>query len=316
MRPSPLIKRTCIALLCTISFLGAAAQQIDCDKAAGFTQRMAERTAHIDTEDPEIITLHYIFVKEMLDSMKIFQDEFLPNLHFCPQIDFFATLHQSKALEYQLQELKDSLEVQRRRVDTLFYLKAVDELAFHDTSMCEYYLDRSLQFNRVQTDALIMRLQLEYAQKHFDECLATLRILYHDAPLNREQENALSDFNLQFYKELYDTGDALVKAGREADALELFEILETFCHDLPSSYCNDDYYHGLIRSKSGIYESYLTIAKVAWERKHPDLAFKFLDYAKEYRQANEDEVLIPEHFVKFIEEMEALRPRYSNSDRP
>lgn len=316
MRISLFIRNMSAAIFFATAFFCASAQQIDCDKAEGFTQRIAEKTAHIDTEDPEIITLHHIFVKEMLDSVRIFQDEFLPNLHFCPQIDFFATLHQSKALEYQLRELNDRLEVQRRRVDTLFYLKAVDELAFHDTAMCEYYLDRSLQFNRVQADALIMRLQLDYAQKHFDECLATLRILYHDATLNREQENALSDFNLQFYQELYNTGDALVKSGREADALALFETLETFCHDLPSSYCNDDYYHGLIRSKSGIYESYLTIAKVAWERKHPELAFKFLDYAKEYRLTNEDEVLIPEHFVKFIEEMEALRPRYSQPNRP
>ena len=107
-----------------------------------------------------------------------------------------------------------------------------------------------------------------------------------------------------------------MKAGHEADALVLFETLEIFCHDLPSSYCNDDYYHGIIRSKSGVYESYLTIAKVAWERKHPDLAFKFLDYAKAYRLENEDEVLIPEQFVKFIEEMEARRPRYSNTSTP
>ena len=213
------------AIFFATAFFCAPAQSIDCDKAEGFTQRIAERASHIDTEDPEIISLHYIFVKEMLDSVKIFQDEFLPNLHFCPQIDFFSTLHQSKALEYQLQDMKERLEVQRHRVDTLFYLKAVDELAFHDTAMCEYYIDRSLQFNRVQTDALILRLQLDYAQKHYDECLATLRILYHDAPLNREQENALSDFNLQFYQELYNTGDALVKNGHEADALALFETL-------------------------------------------------------------------------------------------
>lgn len=310
------IRKTSAAIfLATVCFF-AEAQTIDCQVAEGFTDRIEKQSRVINVEDPELVTLHYIFVTEMLDSVKIFQDEFLPNLHYCPQIDFFATLHQCKALEYKLQGLKDTLEVQRRRVDTLFYLQAVEELNFHDTAMCEYYLDRSLQFNRVQTDALLLRLQLDYAHRNFDECLATLRILYHEATLNREQENLLSDFNIQFYRELYNAGDALVKAGHEADALVLFETLEIFCHDLPSSYCNDDYYHGIIRSKSGVYESYLTIAKVAWERKHPDLAFKFLDYAKAYRLENEDEVLIPEQFVKFIEEMEARRPRYSNTSTP
>ncbi len=310
------IRKTSAAIfLATVCFF-AEAQTIDCQVAEGFTDRIEKQSRVINVEDPELVTLHYIFVTEMLDSVKIFQDEFLPNLHYCPQIDFFATLHQCKALEYKLQGLKDTLEVQRRRVDTLFYLQAVEELNFHDTAMCEYYLDRSLQFNRVQTNALLLRLQLDYAHRNFNECLSTLRILYHEATLNREQENLLSDFNIQFYRELYNAGDALVKAGHEADALVLFETLEIFCHDLPSSYCNDDYYHGIIRSKSGVYESYLTIAKVAWERKHPDLAFKFLDYAKAYRLENEDEVLIPEQFVKFIEEMEARRPRYSNTSTP
>ena len=310
------IRKTSAAIfLATVCFF-AEAQTIDCQVAEGFTDRIEKQSRVINVEDPELVTLHYIFVTEMLDSVKIFQDEFLPNLHYCPQIDFFATLHQCKALEYKLQGLKDTLEVQRRRVDTLLYLQAVEELNFHDTAMCEYYLDRSLQFNRVQTNALLLRLQLDYAHRNFNECLSTLRILYHEATLNREQENLLSDFNIQFYRELYNAGDALVKAGHEADALVLFETLEIFCHDLPSSYCNDDYYHGIIRSKSGVYESYLTIAKVAWERKHPDLAFKFLDYAKAYRLENEDEVLIPEQFVKFIEEMEARRPRYSNTSTP
>ena len=316
MRISLFIRKTSAAMLLATAVFLADAQTIDCQVAEGFTNRIEQQSRVINVDDPELVTLHYIFVNEMLDSVKIFQDEFLPNLHFCPQIDFFATLHQCKALEYKLQELKDTLEVQRRRVDTLFYLQAVEELSYRDTAMCEYYLDRALQFNRVQTDALLLRLQLDYAHKDFNECLSTLRILYHDATLNREQENLLSDFNMQFYRELYNTGDALVKAGHEADALALFETLEIFCHDLPSSYCNDDYYHGIIRSKSGVYESYLTIAKVAWERKHPDLAFKFLDYAKAYRMENEDEVLIPEHFVKFIEEMEARRPRYSNPTTP
>ena len=310
------IRKTLTAIFLVMTCFFAEAQTIDCQVAEGFTNRIEKQCKVINVDDPELITLHYIFVEEMLDSVKIFQNEFLPNLHYCPQIDFFATLHQCKALEYKLQGLKDTLEVQRRRVDTLFYLQAVEELNFHDTAMCEYYLDRSLQFNRVQTDALLLRLQLDYAHRNFNECLSTLRILYHEATLNREQENLLSDFNIQFYRELYNAGDALVKAGHEADALVLFETLEIFCHDLPSSYCNDDYYHGIIRSKSGVYESYLTIAKVAWERKHPDLAFKFLDYAKAYREENEDEVLIPEQFVKFIEEMEARRPRYSNTSTP
>ena len=69
MRISLFIRNMSAAIFFATAFFCAAAQQIDCDQAEGFTQRIAERTAQIDTEDPEIISLHYIFVKEMLDSV-------------------------------------------------------------------------------------------------------------------------------------------------------------------------------------------------------------------------------------------------------
>jgi rubrerythrin len=57
---------------------------------------------------------------------------------------------------------------------------------------------------------------------------------------------------------------------------------------MPSNYCNDDYYHGILRSKEGVYESYLTIAKVAREKGYLDIEQSFLNYANEYLKANEE----------------------------
>ena len=78
----------------------------------------------------------------------------------------------------------------------------------------------------------------------------------------------------------------MIKTEHAAEALELFEILEAFCLNLPSSYCNDDYYHGLLRSKSGIYESYLAIVKAAIERGNPKVAALFTQYAQEYLEVH------------------------------
>lgn len=310
MHRKSIIHKISAAILVATAFFYATAQNINCDVAVRFLPDIDARVKTISTTNPEVISLHYLFVSEMLDSVHSFQDNYLPNLHFCPQIDFFATLHQCNALEIRLRELKDSLDFQRKRVDTLFCLLAEEELHFSDTAMAEYYIDRSLQFNRKQSRAYILRLQLDFAQRRYDECISTLHIIYDNIPLTREEENFLSDFNTDFYQILYQKGDSLIKAGSEAEALPLFETLETFCHDMPSEYCNDDYYHGIIRSKSGVYESYLTIARVAWRRGNAELAFKFLDYAKGYFLENEDEVEIPERFTQFIEEMEARRGNY------
>ena len=55
---------------------------------------------------------------------------------------------------------------------------------------------------------------------------------------------------------------------------------------MPSGYCNDDYYHGILRSKSGVYESYLKIASVARERKNFEMEKRFLQYAQDYLNEN------------------------------
>lgn len=298
------------AIFIATAFFYLPAQNINCEVTAGFASRAEQKIATINTEDPEIITLHYLFVSDLLDSVNYFQEQVLPNLHFCPAIDFFATMHQWNALEERLLQLKNTLTRQKGRVDTLFYHQAEEALHFSDTTQTEYYLDRALQFNRSYTEALMLKLNLFYAEKKYDECIDILHIIYNETTLNRAQENALSDFNTAFYAQIYTLGDSLVKAGHQADALPLFETLENFCHDMPTAYCNDDYYHGIIRSKSGVYESYLVISKVAWERGNIELAYKFLDYAKAYRLENEEEVLISEQYIEYIEKMEAQRGRY------
>jgi hypothetical protein len=57
---------------------------------------------------------------------------------------------------------------------------------------------------------------------------------------------------------------------------------------MPSGYCNDDYYHGILRSKVGVFESYLKIANVAKERSNLEMERKFLEYAITYLENNPD----------------------------
>jgi hypothetical protein len=101
---------------------------------------------------------------------------------------------------------------------------------------------------------------------------------------------------MKFYNELYQIGDSLIKIDKATEAFEIFTILETFCNNMPSGYCNDDYYHGILRSKVGVYESYLKIASVAKERGNREMELKFMEYAQAYLDANSE--LIEEMKIK------------------
>lgn len=287
---------------------------INCEKAASFLPQLEQKASHITTSDPELISLHYLFVKDMLEQMSQFETEYLPNLHYCEFIDFYATKRHYQKLHTQLLHLKDTLEVQRNRVDTIFFLKAVDELHHQDTALADYYIDRALEFNRLYTDALITKAKILFNAAEYDDCIERIHILYNEAPLKREHENELSDFTALFYDKLFTTGDSLVKIGHAADALPIFLTLETFCQDMPSSYCNDDYYRGIIRSKTGVYESYLKIAQVAWKKKNIAMAYTFLDYAQDYLSANEETLEPSREYLEFKEMLDQQREAMKTND--
>lgn len=297
-----------ILLIAAFPLLHTDAQvSIDCEKASSILPALQKKADNITTTDPELISLHYLFVNDMLEQLEDFENKYLPNLHYCETIDFYETKHRFRRVQKQLLQLKDTLEVQRHRVDTLFYLQAVDELHHEDLPLADYYLDRALEFNRLNTDALIAKAKLLFKEGEYEECIKRIHILYNEAPLTREHENELSDFTALFYDKLFTTGDSLVKIGHAADALPVFLTLGTFCHDMPSSYCNDDYYRGIIRSKTGVYESYLKIAQVAWAKKNYGMAYTFLDYAQEYLDSTEETIEPSREYLQFKEMLEAKR---------
>ena len=288
---------------------------INCEKAASILPSIQKKADRITTTDPELISLHYLIVVELLEQLSQYEAEYMPNLHYCEYIDFYETKHRLRRAEEQLLRLKDTLETQRHRVDTIFYLQAIDELHHDDTILADYYLDRSLEFNRLNTDALIAKTKLLFAAKEYDECIERIHILYNEAPLTRENENELSDFTAKFYDKLFTTGDSLVKIGHAADALPVFLTLETFCHDMPSTYCNDDYYRGIIRSKTGVYESYLRISQVAWEKSNREMAYTFLDYAQDYLDANQEMIEPSREYLQYKEMLEEERRKQQELEK-
>lgn len=297
-----------ILIFAAFPLLHADAQvSINCEKAASILPTLQKRADNITISDPELISLHYLFVNDMLEQLEDFENNYLPNLHYCETIDFYESKHRFRRVQKQLLELKDTLEIQRHRVDTLFYLQAIDELHHDDTTLADYYLDRALEFNRLNTDALIAKAKILFAYGEYEECIKQIHILYNEVPLTREHENELSDFTAVFYDKLFTTGDSLVRIGHAADALPVFLTLGTFCHDMPSTYCNDDYYRGIIRSKTGVYESYLKIAQVAWEKKNYGMAYTFLDYAQEYLDSSEETIEPSYEYLQFKEMLESKR---------
>lgn len=255
-----------------------------CTKTSEQLNSIEQRLAQLDSEDPEVITLHFYFLQDCMKELQNLQENGNDILFYCQDKN---TLR-DKGL--RLLSTADSLNTvfteQIKVVDKLFYQKAKIEYIFADNERTEYYLDRALQFNKHNVDALLLKARLKFEEKDYNECLTLFKELFNHNELCDQQENEIYQLSSAYYYEVYNLGDSLVNADKGAYAIDLFELLETFCHEIPSTYCNDDYYHGIMRSKRGVYDSYIAIARAARERKNYELERKFLRYAEEYLKEN------------------------------
>jgi tetratricopeptide (TPR) repeat protein len=250
-----------------------------------------EKERHIKSlnlKDPDYIPLHYLKSKDIIKEFEAFKREKLLLLKDCNTIVFSDFINNFDIQFSLIQSKNDSLALLNNDVYLIFYERALFEYGIRNEDDGEYLLFRSLQYNPLFPDAILLRLKNLLQVRAFSDCLSLLNTLYYETELDRRQEMLAIEFTDLFYQKLYNIGDSLVKLERAAEALEIFEILETFCLNLPISYCNDDYYHGILRSKSGIYESYLRIAQVAKSRGNINIAEHFYQYAKEYFDENKE----------------------------
>lgn len=240
----------------------------------------------LDYKDPEIVSLHYLFLQDILKAMDKVDAQLNTTLARNTKMDFYASKQSFRHIHSKALQLNDVFAEHKAIVDQVFYQRAIEELAYRDTNRAMYNLDRALQYNPLNPDAMLQKCKILLAQRQFQPCVDLIHKVYTQATLTNEQEMAVSDFTLELYDRLYTHGSNLVKIGRSAEALEVFLALEHFCNNMPSGYCNDDYYKGILLSREGVYESYLSIAREAEKRGNKEMAMKFYRYAEEYLKRN------------------------------
>lgn len=269
----------CIGL-CGCLFLQA---QVSCDSVEARVHDWNTRLSQLNCEDPELVCLHYLYLQDVVHEMQRFQKQDLKKMVNCSQQDYYQIKALFAKVQYRADQLNGVLEAKKNQVDYLFYQLACEDLIYVDTANALYHLDRALQYNPYQANALLLKAQLMLLQQQYQQSVDLIHLIYTKTELDDEQERAVSDFTLLLYDRLYSKGDALAKSGHSADALEIFLALEQFCSNMPSGYCNDDYYRGILRSREGVYDSYIAIAKEAERRHNMEMARKFYRYAEEYK---------------------------------
>jgi len=262
------------------------AQNMNCEAIISFINQKENQIAHLNLQDPDYIPLHFLIAQDVIKELQQFRMNVIPYYSECKMITFNQLINKYDELNLTIQQKHDSLEWLNNNVHLLFYEKACFEYQINNEEDGKYLLDRSLQYNATFPNAVLLKLNKLLDNNYFKESLSLLNTLYYEIEMDDEQEKQAIEFTDKFYDKLYKTADSLLKVEHAAEALELFEVLEVFCQNLPTAYCNDDYYHGVLNSKAGIYDSYIAIAKVAEKRGNGQIATHFYQYAQDYLRNN------------------------------
>lgn len=276
-------KHLILAGFCII--LSSLYAQHECDKVYSTFSQWEKRLDKLNYEDPELISLHYLFLQDIRKEIDRFRTTELPFLYKCLHLDYYEAKATFLKIADKADKAEQRLSVLKAHVDGIFYERAVEGILFHDTSSALYNIDRALQYNPSNPEALLLKARLNLAMGYYDESVALIHDIYILPSLTEQQERDVSDFTIELYDKLYRIGDSLARCNRSADALEVFLALEQFCSNMPTGYCNDDYYRGILRSREGVYESYLSIAREAERRHNMEMARKFYRYAEEYKNS-------------------------------
>ena len=225
-----------IIIVLLLALAGATAQ-VPADSLSKMFQRWDTRLSELNYEDPEIVSLHYLFLQDILKEMDKTGKQLNTTLVRSPKVDFYATKQAFLRIHNKAERINEVFTQRKSLVDHEFYLRAVEEMAYRDTTSAIYHLERALQYNPHNPDAMLLKCKILLDQRQFQPCVDLIHKVYTQTELNDEQENAVSDFTLELYDRLYTHGSELVKSGRAAEALEVFLALEHFCNNMPSGYC-------------------------------------------------------------------------------
>ena len=183
-----------ITIWILLAAAGAQAQVMPADSLPSLFQRWETRLGELDYEDPEIVSLHYLFLQDILKQMDKVGEQLNVTLARSPKTDFYAVKREFRRIEDKAARLNELLSEAKSQVDHTFYLRAVDEMAYRDTVRAMYNLERALQYNPLNPDAMLLKCKILLAKEQFQPCVDLIHKVYTETTLTDEQENAVSDF--------------------------------------------------------------------------------------------------------------------------
>lgn len=199
---------------------------------------------------------------------------------------WLAYTHQNKKTPSDLQAVlnrkRQEIDFMRTYIDSLYYIKALQALNQNvpDWKAAEEYTDKSLMHNRFFVKSVVLKTtHLLVRKNNAQTLLRYMNTVLHECPYPQK----IKQISQTSYNTLLKEAQGLIDRKLYRDALDLCQLLETYCHPkFPIQY--QSYREKLLRNLAhqGIYRSHCDVAEKAFSQKQYQFAQKYALQAFDY----------------------------------
>ncbi|TVQ87221.1 MAG: hypothetical protein EA393_10760 [Bacteroidetes bacterium] len=193
---------------------------------------------------------------------------------------------QLQAINNRLSRLRGDFNFVISHMDSLLYLQGQEFLLHNEPEKARQAFERVLAYNPLYIPAHICLAEFEMNEQRPADAMKRLSgFMGKMPPPARWIPDAQSFASYIFEKEI-ERAAGIIEEGRYLFALGELESLENFCNSIVLWDCPDELIQCIAQGHYGMYESYLRVARRAYESENYSFAITYAENAKSYRNEN------------------------------
>ncbi len=183
----------------------------------------------------------------------------------------------------QLQALREGFNRNISYVDSLLYEWALIEYEKGNTSKSKQLWERTLAYNPMHVPAHIALAEMELEEGLQEKAMNRLKsYMGRIKPASVWTDMAL-DFSSKMFEEQITSAKDLMEDGRYLDALKQLDVLEDFCMEIQLWVCPESLFETIQLAHTGMYNSYLSVARRAYQSANYAFAETYATSAGNYQ---------------------------------
>lgn len=175
-------------------------------------------------------------------------------------------------------------------IDQRYIMDARKSKDSGNISQAIYLYNKALSYHRYNVTALNELAKLYCEIGRYAESGEFVKTIFSQTYPQDDSYDKCRETGDLLYKRIINQGNDMLVAQSYAQSIRIFENANVFCDSIREPICNGSHHAGIIKAKTGIYNSYLSVINKALKGNLYNIAQNYLSEAHKYQQQNSSEL--------------------------